>query len=144
MVDYTVERFGRAANKLNGHIEYVKVKEDNGCEANWIHRDWVDKLNLPVRDLPSAREFMGIDGRIFEARQEVELSLTGQRRKSMHADFLIAPERFPVDGVSVGTEFINEFGCVHVLFSGRKTEEALLAVQNKIPVGKEPYRMQCG
>jgi hypothetical protein len=104
--------------------------------VNWVSPAVVDKLSLPVCDIESPRSYKPVQGSEFIPTEQTNFTLTGQTRKSSHDVFLVAPEEFPVEGVVVGTDFIQKFGHVHVLFAEKlESEEMMLVVQSKVTVG---------
>jgi hypothetical protein len=111
------------------------VREDTGSFVNWISPAEVNRLAVPVRGILQPKIYFGLEGQEYHATQEVTLTLTGHTSKSSHAVFLVAPEGFPVNGVVVGTDFIQQWGHAHVLFPETKEREMMIMVQNRVTVG---------
>ncbi|KAF2195546.1 hypothetical protein K469DRAFT_14580 [Zopfia rhizophila CBS 207.26] len=127
-IDHGVACIARTIVRPTGHNTYIKVKEDTGSRVNWISLAEAKRLAVPLRGIKSPQQFTGVAGHTFTPTHEVDLTLIGQARKSSHDVFLIAPPGFPVEGAVVGTDFIKQWGHVHMLF---ESEEMLLVVQNK-------------
>ena len=134
-IDHGIIRFAKTINLRTGESQYVQVKEDTGTSVNWISPSVVNNFDFEVQDAPQDMVFLDFGGKKFQPKGMVTITLAGNETKTQHTEFYVAPEGFPVDGVVVGTEFIQRSGHTHAIFAEKPEGPALLVVQKKVTVG---------
>lgn len=135
-IDHSLIRYAKTINPRTGESQYVQVKEDTGTEVNWISPRVVNTFDFEVQDAPEERVFLDFRGNQFQPKGMVTIPLAGKKTKTQHTEFYVAPEGFPVDGVVVGTTFIQRSGHAHAIFTEKPEGPALLVMQKKVTVGR--------
>ncbi|KAI1318786.1 hypothetical protein F5Y16DRAFT_112541 [Xylariaceae sp. FL0255] len=95
-----------------GIEEYdVRVKEDTGTPANWIHPNVVKSCGLSSFEEACAppRLFKDMSGKIFKCERCVRVTWCGKKRNSYEEVFLVSSEKAPIDMV-LGSEFVDKHG----------------------------------
>ena len=134
-IDHGATRWAKAVDSLKGDTVKIEVREDTGAVENWVSPLIVEKLQLSVLRINSpGTEYTGFKGEKYKPTGEVNIWLAGKPRTSIEAQCLIAPEGFPIDGITFGTKFISEVGHVHTLFTDNKGESANLVIVGRKPL----------
>ncbi|KAF2099868.1 hypothetical protein NA57DRAFT_55805 [Rhizodiscina lignyota] len=125
--------YARTVHHITAKEYYLEIIEDSQSDVNWISRLAVQKGNFAIVNLPQSVGHLCFHGDRYETDEKVEITLFDMMDKSEEIEFLIAPERSPVEELLVGKQFVKAFGRhVHELFSAQLPEgEALIMMQEK-------------
>ncbi|KAF2265169.1 hypothetical protein CC78DRAFT_207796 [Lojkania enalia] len=132
--DHGAFYIAQTISKRCGRLDRVNVKEDTGSGPNWISKSDASELALPIHKMTVPEKYKTHNGEEFEATHRVSMTLVGRADKSCHDDFLVAPDRFPVDALILGRQFVRKWGHPFALFDRNEGDEILLVVQNKVSV----------
>jgi len=122
-------------NRELGEAVLVEVAEDGGSSADFISPNLVQRLNLRTQpvEIATTLAFQTMTD-TFLATRKVELTLIGRSKKSLHREYLVAPNTCPFSGILAGRPFIKECGVPHTLFLQRNGSECNIIRQKTMTV----------
>lgn len=140
-VDHGAARWARTIHAQTGVLVHIEVREDTGAKENWISPTIVKELALDPIATTDADIVYDFNGTPYSPTGEVKISLGGKRPRSLETRCLIAPERFPMNGITFGRQFLQQVGHVHDVFHEKEGESTnLILIGPKQTVRKEAYR----
>jgi len=109
--------------------------EDTGTRVNWISPRLVTELRYELQDASDQPVFEDFSGNEFTPKYTVSIPLVGKTRETWYTDCYVGPDYIPLDGVIVGTGFIQSTGHAHTVFYDKPEGPALIMMQKKVTVG---------
>jgi hypothetical protein len=127
-IDHHATRWARTMHGRNKQVHYIEIEvlEDTGAQESWISLDIVQMLDL--RSTPPSnpnQEYIGANGARWNSQGEVDIKLSGINLP-VRPRCQVAPLGFPIQGVALGSKFVQQHGHVHTLFSDKKGEPHLV------------------